>query len=128
MSDVVDCVNCSDGAKVLFPPGFETPLIVQKKDGGFGYDSTDMTAIHYRVFTMKANWIIYVVDSGQSLHFQQVFAAAKAAGWLDSEGVCVCVCLFVCLIVRLDCVSVVWCRVWKCACGSRWFRRGARRR
>ena len=28
----------SDGAKVLFPKGFETPLIIQKRDGGFGYD------------------------------------------------------------------------------------------
>lgn len=67
----------SDGAKVLFPTGFETPLIIQKRDGGFGYDSTDMTALKYRIQEMKADWIIYVVDSGQALHFQQVFQAAR---------------------------------------------------
>lgn len=72
----------SDGAKVLFPTGFETPLIIQKRDGGFGYDSTDMTALKYRIQEMKADWIIYVVDSGQALHFQQVFQAARDAGWV----------------------------------------------
>ena len=44
----------SDGAKVMFPKGFEVPLIIQKSDGGFGYDSTDMTAIKYRIQEMKA--------------------------------------------------------------------------
>ena len=72
----------SNGAKVLFPQGFETPLIIQKSDGGFGYDSTDMTALKYRIGEMKADWVIYVVDSGQALHFQQVFAAAREAGWV----------------------------------------------
>ena len=72
----------SDGAKVLFPTGFETPLIIQKRDGGFGYDSTDMTALKYRIQEMKADWIIYVVDSGQALHLQQVFQAARDAGWV----------------------------------------------
>ena len=72
-----------DGAKVMWPKGFDVPLIIQKKDGGFGYDSTDMTAIRYRVQEMKADWIIYVVDSGQALHFQQVFAAAREAGWVN---------------------------------------------
>lgn len=75
----------SDGAKVLFPQGFETPLIIQKKDGGYGYDSTDMTALKYRIEEMKADWIIYVVDSGQALHFQQVFQAAKEAGWVTDK-------------------------------------------
>ena len=75
----------SNGAKVLFPQGFETPLIIQKKDGGYGYDSTDMTALKYRIEEMKADWIIYVVDSGQALHFQQVFQAAKEAGWVTDK-------------------------------------------
>ena len=75
----------SNGAKVLFPQGFDTPLIIQKKDGGYGYDSTDMTALKYRIEEMKADWIIYVVDSGQALHFQQVFQAAKEAGWVTDK-------------------------------------------
>ena len=79
---MTDVLTRSDGAKVLFPKGFETPLIIQKRDGGFGYDSTDMTALKYRIQEMKADWIIYVVDSGQALHFQQVFQAAREAGWV----------------------------------------------
>ena len=41
----------SDGALVIFPPGtvHEQPLIVRKSDGGFGYDSTDMAAVWYRL-------------------------------------------------------------------------------
>lgn len=41
-----------------------------------------MTALKYRINEMKADWVIYVVDSGQALHFQQVFAAAREAGWV----------------------------------------------
>ena len=41
-----------------------------------------MTALKYRIHEMKADWVIYVVDSGQALHFQQVFAAAREAGWV----------------------------------------------
>lgn len=82
--DAKGLLQDSDGAKVLFPKGFEVPLIIQKSDGGFGYDSTDMTAIKYRIEEMKADWIIYVVDSGQALHFQQVFQAARDAGWVGS--------------------------------------------
>ena len=61
------------------------PLILRKSDGGFGYDSTDMTAVHYRVKTMKMDWVIYVVDSGQGVHFKQVFEGAKMAGWLSDD-------------------------------------------
>ena len=79
---MTDVLTRSDGAKVLFPKGFETPLIIQKRDGGFGYDSTDMTALKYRIQEQKADWVIYVVDSGQALHFELVFAAARKAGWV----------------------------------------------
>ena len=65
----------------MFVPNFDVPLIIQKKDGGFGYDSTDLMALKYRTLVTKADWIIYVVDSGQSLHFQQLFEAGRKAGW-----------------------------------------------
>eukprot|EP00962_Isochrysis_galbana_P051820 scaffold23233_cov111-Isochrysis_galbana.AAC.1 len=41
--------------QVIFPPGtkHEQPLIVQKGDGGFGYDSTDMAAIWYRCLELQ---------------------------------------------------------------------------
>ena len=50
-------VTESDGAKVIFPPGTKhaQPLIVQKGDGGFGYDSTDMAAIWYRLLELQVH-------------------------------------------------------------------------
>ena len=70
-------------AKVIFPPKskHEHPLIVQKSDGGFGYDSTDVTAVWYRLLDCKADWLIYVTDAGQGPHFDLVFDTARAAGW-----------------------------------------------
>lgn len=38
----------SDGAKCLFVPKRKVPLMVQKTDGGYGYDTTDLAAIRYR--------------------------------------------------------------------------------
>lgn len=79
----------SNGAKCLFLEGFKNregepmPLIVQKSDGGYNYDTTDLAAIHHRIFIEKADRIIYLTDVGQSLHFQLIFAAAQKAGWLD---------------------------------------------
>ena len=82
-------IEISDGAKCIFLEGFQNregqalPLMVQKSDGGYNYDTTDLAAIRYRIFVDKADRIIYVTDVGQSLHFQMVFAAAQKAGWLD---------------------------------------------
>jgi len=85
--DQIGLVSDSDGAKVVFPPGskHEQPLMVVKSDGGYGYDSTDMAAIWYRRFELEADWIIYVTDAGQGPHFELVFEAATAAGWVDSS-------------------------------------------
>jgi arginyl-tRNA synthetase len=41
-------ITISDGAKCVFVPKRKVPLMVQKSDGGFGYDTTDITAIRYR--------------------------------------------------------------------------------
>ena len=37
---------------------------MQKSDGGFNYDSTDMAALKYRVSDLKSDWIIYITDAG----------------------------------------------------------------
>ena len=81
----IGVVTDSNGALVIWPPGtvHEQPLIVRKSDGGFGYDSTDMAAIWYRLFEKQAKWIVYVTDAGQASHFELVFAAAAHAGWVD---------------------------------------------
>ena len=57
------------------------PIIVQKKDGGFLYASTDLAAIQYRHEVLHADRVMYVVDARQALHFQQVFALAHLAGF-----------------------------------------------
>ncbi|MGQ0520260.1 MAG: arginine--tRNA ligase [Actinomycetota bacterium] len=78
-----------DGALCVYPPGFAGrdgkpfPLMVRKSDGGFGYDTTDLAALRYRVEELKADRIIYVVDARQSQHFALLFAAGRLAGWLD---------------------------------------------
>lgn len=38
-------VEESEGARVIFIEGKNIPLIVIKRDGGFNYASTDMTAL-----------------------------------------------------------------------------------
>jgi arginyl-tRNA synthetase len=81
----------SDGALVVFPPGFTgrdgapQPMILRKRDGGYGYDTTDLAAIRYRIRDLKATRLIYVVGAEQSLHFRMLFAVARQAGWLTDE-------------------------------------------
>jgi len=78
----------SDGALCVFPPGFKgrdgapLPLIVQKQDGGYGYATTDLAAIRYRVGTLGATRVLIVVGAEQQQHLAMVFETAKLAGWL----------------------------------------------
>jgi arginyl-tRNA synthetase len=73
----------SEGATVVFVPGYENPLIIQKSDGGYLYGTTDLAAIRFRTSELGANRIIYTHDSRQAQHFAQVFWTAKQAGWAD---------------------------------------------
>ncbi|MCZ9346990.1 arginine--tRNA ligase [Streptomyces sp. TRM76130] len=81
----------SEGALCVFfddvkgPDGKPVPLIVQKSDGGYGYAATDLSAIRDRVFDLKADTLLYVVDARQSLHFKMVFETARRAGWLGED-------------------------------------------
>ena len=75
-------VKEDNGAQCFFVPGYDAhPLMVQKKDGGFSYDSTDLAAVHHRLVEEKADWVIYVVDVSQSEHFELLFEASRMAGW-----------------------------------------------
>lgn len=38
--------------------------MIQKSDGGFNYDTTDLAALRYRIDVQKADWIIYITDCG----------------------------------------------------------------
>jgi arginyl-tRNA synthetase len=77
-----------DGALCVFPPGFlgregePLPLIVRKKDGGFGYAATDLAAIRYRHEVLGGTRLLYVIGAQQQQHLAMVFAVAKMAGWL----------------------------------------------
>ncbi len=74
-----------DGALCVFVDGFAAPMIVRKRDGGFGYAATDLAAIRRRVRDLHANRIVYVVDARQSDHFDLVFAVARKAGFLPGD-------------------------------------------
>jgi len=80
----------SDGAQCVFPPGFTgrdgspLPLIVQKKDGGYGYAATDLATIRDRVDRLGATLLLYVVGAPQRLHLEMCFAVARMAGWLKA--------------------------------------------
>ncbi|HET9648881.1 MAG TPA: arginine--tRNA ligase, partial [Microlunatus sp.] len=74
-----------DGALVVFVEGFNSPMIVRKRDGGFGYSATDLAAIRRRVREFGASRLIYVVGAPQSFHFDQVFAVARKAGFLPPD-------------------------------------------
>jgi arginyl-tRNA synthetase len=82
----------SEGAKCVFSDDFKRkdgellPLIVQKKDGGFLYATTDLAAIRYRNFVLQADRVLYFVDARQALHFQQVFSTAKKAGFIRDSA------------------------------------------
>jgi len=97
LANIVDDLNDkgllseSDGAQCVFLDDFKgkdgspLPVIIQKRDGGFLYASTDLAAIRYRSETLGADRVLYVVDARQSLHFQQVFAVARAANFVHQN-------------------------------------------
>ena len=58
----------------------KTPFIVRKKDGAFLYSTTDIATVEYREEHLQADRALYVVDSRQGLHFQQLFAVMKLLG------------------------------------------------
>lgn len=71
----------SEGAVCVFLPEFDSPMIVQKKDGAFLYATTDLATIEYRQQTFQPDEILYVVDFRQGEHFQKLFAAARLMGY-----------------------------------------------
>jgi arginyl-tRNA synthetase len=80
--------SINDGALCAFPPGFTNregeplPLIVRKKDGGYGYAATDLAALRYRTQTLHGTRLLYVVGAPQAQHLAMVFAVGAQAGWL----------------------------------------------
>ncbi|NLH49381.1 MAG: arginine--tRNA ligase [Myxococcales bacterium] len=59
----------------------DKPFMIRKSDGAFNYATTDLATIRYRHDAHRADEIVYVVDKRQSLHFVQLFAAARKMGY-----------------------------------------------
>jgi arginyl-tRNA synthetase len=84
----------SGGALCVFPPGFTNrdgdplPLIVQKRDEGYGYAATDLAAVRDRVSTLHGDELLYVVGAPQAQHLEMVYAVARLAGWLPEHIRC----------------------------------------
>ncbi|OBW94697.1 arginyl-tRNA synthetase [Gallibacterium salpingitidis] len=80
-----------DGAIVVFLDEFKNkegdPLgvIIQKKDGGYLYATTDIACAKYRYETLHANRILYFTDSRQSQHLQQVWLIVRKAGYVPES-------------------------------------------
>ena len=90
--DAAGLLEDSDGASVVFPPGFTNregeplPLIIRARTGGFNYATSDLTCVIDRVERLGADLILYVVGAPQQQHLDMVFAVARMAGWLP-DGV-----------------------------------------
>jgi arginyl-tRNA synthetase len=84
----------SNGALCVFPPGFTNreneplPLIVKKRDDGYGYAATDLAAVRDRVSNLHADELLYVVGTPQAQHLEMVYAVARMVGWLPESVRC----------------------------------------
>ncbi len=61
------------------------PLILQKSDGAVMYGTTDLATIELREQEHSPDRILYVVDARQSLHFEQVFRAARKCHSINAD-------------------------------------------
>lgn len=75
----------SEGAIGAFLDGFDTPMLIRKKDGAFLYATTDLATIQYRMQHWRPDAILYVVDRRQSEHFGKLFTAARLWGYDQVE-------------------------------------------
>ncbi|KYK93825.1 arginine--tRNA ligase [Aggregatibacter actinomycetemcomitans] len=80
-----------DGAWVVYLDEFKNKdggpigVIVQKKDGGFLYTTTDIAAAKYRYETLKANRALVFSDTRQSQHMQQAWLITRKAGYVPDS-------------------------------------------
>ena len=80
-----------EGALVVFLDEFKNKdgdpmgVIVQKKDGGFLYTTTDIAAAKYRYETLKADRALVFSDSRQAQHMQQAWLITRKAGYVPEN-------------------------------------------
>ncbi|KIG23086.1 arginine--tRNA ligase [Haemophilus influenzae] len=81
----------NDGALVVYLDEFKNKdgdpmgVIVQKKDGGFLYTTTDIAAAKYRYETLKADRALVFSDTRQSQHMQQAWLITRKAGYVPDS-------------------------------------------
>ncbi len=71
----------SEGAIIIEFGEDRSPALVRKRDGAFTYMTSDLATIRYRMEQFHPDAILYVVGTPQTLHFQQLFEAAKRWGY-----------------------------------------------
>ena len=62
-------------------------FLLRKKDDSGLYITRDLAALIFRTEVFKPDEILYVVGDEQSLHFRQLFALARALGYIDGAKV-----------------------------------------
>lgn len=81
----------SEGAIVVFldeyknKEGESMGVIIQKKDGGYLYTTTDIASAKYRYETFNADRILYYVDSRQHQHLMQAWSITRKAGYVPDS-------------------------------------------
>ena len=78
-------LKSSEGAKVVFVNKEDDkieypPLIFQKSNGAYLYESSDLGTIYERMEDFNPNYILYVTDQRQAMHFEQVFRVSEMSG------------------------------------------------
>ncbi|ASG04128.1 arginine--tRNA ligase [Vibrio anguillarum] len=80
-----------DGAQVVFLEEYKNKdgepmgVIVQKRDGGFLYTTTDIACAKYRYETLGADRVLYFIDSRQHQHLMQAWTIVRKAGYVPEE-------------------------------------------
>lgn len=81
----------SDGATVVFLDEYKNKegepmgVIIQKRDGGYLYATTDIAALKYRYEKLHADRILYYTDSRQHQHLEQVWLIAHRANYIPES-------------------------------------------
>ena len=81
----------SEGATVVFLDEFQNKegepmgVIIQKKDGGYLYTTTDIACAKYRYETLNADRVLYYIDSRQHQHLVQAWTIVRKAGYVPES-------------------------------------------
>ncbi|MBZ6074480.1 arginine--tRNA ligase [Aeromonas schubertii] len=80
-----------DGALVVYLDEYKNKdgepmgVIIQKRDGGFLYTTTDIACAKYRYETLKADRVMYFIDSRQHQHLMQAWTITRNAGYVPES-------------------------------------------